>query len=1465
MKGDMTSTPTFHSSDKDVRKIKEKIMETLGKNSAQKGYTIVKRNGMIVPFRKDRIEQAIWLAFCDTKKLAKEQGSSPEIQKMVDEITSMVEKEAFKIANQGAVLTVEGIQDIVEVKLMEAGHHDVAKDYILYREKNKKLREDSPRNIRILRRDGVSFVRFNPMKIASAIEKGFKDTYKIEGLTPENITEEVNKLTSNIIAFAVDAAKEGLVVSVEMLQDEIEKQLMSEGYYQVAKDYILYRAKRALEREKRALEGIKEEEIKEEELPAAIPEISFKVVSKEGKESLASKKQLKKKVAFACKGYEHLVSADEVVEAALANFYEGIKDFEVDLALILAARAKIELEPAYTYVTSNLLLDVLYRETMGVEAMNPKLKETHKKYFADYLKKAVSLKRLDPALLSFDLEKLAIAMDLERDHTFTYLGLQTLYDRYFTQHEDKRLETPQIFWMRVSMGLALNEGAQKEERAIEFYNILSKFLFISSTPTLFNSGTLHSQLSSCYLSTVMDDLAHIYKVISDDAQLSKWAGGLGNDWTNVRATGALIKGTNGRSQGVIPFLKVANDTAVAVNQCFAPETLVYTSEGIKPISEIRKGDLVLGKSGVYREVTETFVYNQSDPMVSIKTKHSLGAISVTTQHPFYAICNVPKEQSIERTLKWLKKGKVVSQWVEAGQLQEGDYVAQVIPKEIVPVAEIDEEEARLYGILLGDGHMSKEGYEWGVSGNPQTDRHLDFVRHYLTERGIHFWETGRGNSYVQIRFSQGRGAIRDGTTGRIVGSSRPTLPFDRDDIYDQNGKKHIAPRLSHLPENQTLAMIQGLLETDGNVSRGKEITFSNTSQPLVEGIRYQLLRLGVPTAGKFRIRQNDHFGKRSDGSKVHFNNETKNYDLRIPATPKIAKLLGCQAVTKSNWIQYDGCIFSRVKDIEPIEMKPFVCDLVVEVDESYMTTAGLAHNGGKRKGAMCAYLETWHLDIEDFIELRKNTGDERRRTHDMNTANWIPDLFMKRVMANGTWTLFSPNDVPDLHHLYGLPFEKKYQEYEKMAENGEIKLFKKIDAVGLWRRMLGMLFETGHPWITFKDPSNIRSPQDHVGVVHSSNLCTEILLNTSADETAVCNLGSINLAAHMTSKGINRELLASTIKTAIRMLDNVIDINFYPTEEAKRANLLHRPIGLGLMGFQDALYILNISYASHEAVRFADESMEMISYYAILSSSELAKEKGTYSTYKGSKWDRGILPLDSIALLAKERGEEFLDVDLSASLDWTPVRNSIKKYGMRNSNTMAIAPTATIANISGITQSIEPMYKHLFVKSNLSGEFTVLNPFLVEKLKERGIWDAEMVDDLKYFDGSLHEIERIPEDIKRVFVTAFEIEPDWLIECASHRQKWIDMGQSLNLYIAEPSGKKLNQMYILAWKKGLKTTYYLRALAATHIEKSTTDINKRAVQPRWMKSVSPSSRIVIEREEMPKACKIGDESCESCQ
>ncbi len=1430
------------------------LVSSLKEKASSQQFTVVKRNGALVPFRRERIERALVAAFCDTRKLEKEEPLPQEIENAIQEVADQVVSQLFALAIKGACLTVEGIQDVVEVTLMKCGHHEVAKDYIIYRDQHKALREDSPENLRIARKDGT-LVRFNPMKIASSIEEAFRRTRLVEGQSSQEIIDSVNLLTQKLVARAVSLSKSGLRLSSSLIQDEIEQCLMRDGYFNVAKEFILYRA--ALGEQSRPDRELEQEEAHQTR--------QFTIQKEDGASLTLTEKQLRARLNFACRALEDLVSAKDLLESSIGNFYEGMKESEVDQANIMAARAKIEIEPAYSKVASRLLLDVLYRETFGHAASSPDLESAHRAYFKKVFKQAVQLKRVHPDLLSFDLDKLASAIELQRDDQFSYLGLQTLYDRYFIHHMQKRLETPQIFWMRVAMGLALNEKEKRNERAIEFYDVLSKCLFVSSTPTLFNSGTMHPQLSSCYLSTVMDDLGHIFKVISDDAQLSKWAGGIGNDWTNVRATGSMIKGTNGKSQGVIPFLKVANDTAVAVNQCFSPETFVYTAQGLKPIEHVRSGDLVLGISGTYREVQEKYAYEQKQqPMVQVDIKHTLAPLTVTSGHPFYAIRGVPMEQANTRTFDWLEKGKIACEWVDAQELKKGDFVAQIIPKEVVAVSGFSEEDARFYGILLGDGHLSKKG-EWGVSGNPTCDLHLDFVRNYLKARNIRFWETGRGKTYVQIRWAEGRGAVRDPKTGRITGKGAPTLVFDRTDIYNHDGQKQIAPRFAHLPRPQALALLQGLLETDGSVSRGKEITFTNTSLALVEGVRYQMLRLGVPTAGNFRERYNEHVAKRSDGSAAHFKGTTKSYDLRIPAVSELAVRLGCQSLTKKNWLTVGGQIFSRVKDVQPVQAAPFVYDLKVESDASYMTTGALAHNGGKRKGAMCAYLETWHLDIEDFLDLRKNTGDERRRTHDMNTANWIPDLFMKRVHENGMWTLFSPSDVPDLHDLYGASFEKRYIECEKMAEEGKIKLFKKIEALTLWRKMLSMLFETGHPWITFKDPSNIRSPQDHVGVVHSSNLCTEILLNTSLEETAVCNLGSINLIEHMTKKGLDEKKLAKTIATAVRMLDNVIDINYYPTVEAKNANLRHRPIGLGLMGFQDALYMQNISYASHEAVEFADRSMEMISYFAILASSDLAKERGTYPTYKGSKWDRGLFPLDTLDLLEKERGG-FLDVDRSQTLDWKKLHEIVKKQGMRNSNTMAIAPTATISNITGITQSIEPMYKHLFVKSNLSGEFTVVNTFLVERLKELGLWDGAMLDDLKYFDGSITEIERIPHEIKQLFLTAFEIDPEWIIECGSRRQKWIDMGQSLNLYLAEPSGKKLHQMYLFSWTKGLKTNYYLRTLAATQIEKSTTDVNARGLQPRWMKNKSASSKIQVDREEKetPKACSL-DGDCESCQ
>ncbi len=1040
----------------------------------EKHYTIVKRNGMFVPFNQERIFQALEAAFRDTRSLENDSPLPKDLENAISDITHRVVNEVVQKIREGQVVTVERIQDMVENQLYVNGLQDVARDYIIYRDQHKEQREGSWHCVSVIRRDG-STVKFNPMKISAALEKAFRATQKITDVSIQEILSEINGLTNKIVEEILGVCSPEKTIDIEVIQDIVEKQLMVVGHYDVAKNYILYREARSRIRENKQQIDAQKDPVEE----------VYDVVKSDGTTYSINKSQLIDKFIWACQRFPETTDPHVLADMAFANFYSGIKESEIALACIMAARANIEKEPDYAYVAAELLMDVVYQETMGKTATDSDLAEAQKQCFKNYILNGETY-RLNPRLKEYDLDALAEALDISRDQKFSYMGVQNLYDRYFNQHEGLRVETAQIFWMRVSMGLALNEGDDKTFWAITFYNLLSTFRYTPATPTLFNSGMRHSQLSSCYLSTVQDDLAHIYKVISDNAMLSKWAGGIGNDWTGVRATGSLIKGTNGKSQGVIPFIKVANDTAIAVNQ------------------------------------------------------------------------------------------------------------------------------------------------------------------------------------------------------------------------------------------------------------------------------------------------------------------------------------------------------------------------------------------GGKRKGATSVYLETWHLDYEDFLELRKNTGDERRRTHDINTASWIPDLFFKRLEQQGMWTLFSPDDVPGLHEAYGIEFDKLYEEYESKIDTGEIKLYKKIPAADLWRKMLSMLYETGHPWMTFKDPSNIRAVQDHVGVVRCSNLCTEILLNCSENETAVCNLGSVNLVEHIENGDINEKKLEETISIAIRILDNVIDLNFYPTQEAANANLSHRAVGLGIMGFQDALYKLNISYASPEAVEFADKSSELVAYYAILSSSLLAKERGTYSSYKGSKWDRGYLPLDTIELLKEYRGEENVLMDTSCRKDWTPVREAIKSYGMRNSHTMAIAPTATISNIIGVTQSIEPTYKHLFVKSNLSGEFTIPNVYLINKLKELGIWDDDMLDDLKYFDGSLLEIERIPDDLKKIFLTAFEIEPEWLIECASRRQKWIDMGQSLNLYLSEPNGKKLSAMYLTAWKKGLKTTYYLRSLAATSVEKSFIDINKRGIQPRWMKNKSASTSIVVDRAKKTPVCSF-EEGCESCQ
>jgi ribonucleoside-diphosphate reductase alpha chain len=920
--------------------------------------------------------------------------------------------------------------------------------------------------LQVIRRNGT-VTPYDANKIAIAMTKAFLAVEGMNASGSPRVNEKVTELLHKINDTFMRRMPAGGTIQIEDIQDQVELVLMRTGEHKVARSYVLYREER---RKIRA------------EQPAQPVVNQLHVTLDDGKIVPLDVARLTHLVNSACEGLQD-VSAGNIIEDTRRNLFDKVPAKEVSRALIMSARVLIEKEPNYSYVAARLLADDLRGEALsflGVKdkATHEEMKGLYLQYMTAYLDQGAKLELIDPRLQNYDLKKISAAIKPERDLQFTYLGLQTLYDRYFIHSHGVRFELPQAFFMRVAMGLAMDEK-NKEDRAIEFYNLLSAFDFMSSTPTLFNSGTLRPQLSSCYLTTVPDDLDGIFAAIKDNALLSKYAGGLGNDWTNVRAMGARIKGTNGKSLGVVPFLSVANATAVAVNQ------------------------------------------------------------------------------------------------------------------------------------------------------------------------------------------------------------------------------------------------------------------------------------------------------------------------------------------------------------------------------------------GGKRKGAVCGYLETWHKDIEEFLELRKNTGDERRRTHDMNTANWIPDLFMKRVIEEKNWTLFSPNDVPDLHDLYGDAFETAYTAYEAKAERGEIPNTKNLPALSLWRKMLGMLFETGHPWITFKDVCNLRSPQQHIGVVHSSNLCTEITLNTSPEEIAVCNLGSINLTNHMTATGLDTEKLRNTINTAIRMLDNVIDINYYSVPQARNSNIKHRPIGMGIMAFQDALYKLGIPYTSQAAVDFADRSMELISYFAIEASSNLAEERGSYSTFEGSLWSQGILPIDSIEILQRNRGKDHLEQDRSQTLDWDLLRKRVKKVGMRNSNVLAIAPTATIANICGVSQSIEPTYQNLFVKSNLSGEFTVINPYLVNDLKEQGLWDDVMVNDLKYYNGSVTKINRIPEELKQRYATAFEIDPNWLIEAASRRQKWIDQAQSLNLYMAAPSGKKLDNLYRLAWQRGLKTTYYLRSMGATDAEKST-------VHNASLNAVQINSTTMTTSAE-PKVCLITDPECEACQ
>ena len=932
----------------------------------------------------------------------------------------------------------------------------------------------------IIRRNGA-VVAFEPGKIAVAMMKAFLAVHGTQGAASASVRETVDELTQAVVRALLRSRPAGGTFHIEDVQDQVELGLMRGSHHEVARAYVLYRERRAQERARQTASA----------QPAAL----VLHVLQKGELVPLDQPALEALLNQACANLDPAVQSAPILAETLRNLYDGVPVEEVYKAAILAARTLIEREPDYSHATARLLLHTIAAEVLGEAVSLPALAGRYADYFPTFIRQGVAGELLDERLLQFDLARLGAALQPERDLRFDYLGLQTLYDRYFLHLGKRRIELPQAFFMRVAMGLALNE-IDREARAIEFYEVLSSFDFMSSTPTLFNSGTRRSQLSSCYLTTVPDELDGIYESIKENALLSKFAGGLGNDWTRVRALGSHIKGTNGESQGVVPFLKVVNDTAVAVNQ------------------------------------------------------------------------------------------------------------------------------------------------------------------------------------------------------------------------------------------------------------------------------------------------------------------------------------------------------------------------------------------GGKRKGAVCAYLETWHLDIEEFLELRKNTGDDRRRTHDMNTANWVPDLFMRRVMENGPWTLFSPSEVPDLHDKFGAEFEAAYVAYEERAARGEIRPSKTLPAVDLWRKMLSMLFETGHPWITFKDACNLRSPQQHAGVVHSSNLCTEITLNTSDSETAVCNLGSVNLAQHLRDGRIDHDKLRRTVSTAMRMLDNVIDINYYAVKKARDANLRHRPVGLGVMGFQDALYALRLPYASEAAVRFADESMEALCYHAYWASTELAAERGRYSSYPGSLWAQGVLPLDSLRLLEQARGG-YVEVDRGSTLDWDALRARIARDGMRNSNCVAIAPTATISNIVGVDASIEPSFGNLSVKSNLSGEFTIINQHLVRDLKRLDLWDEVMVMDLKHFDGSLRAIDRVPADIRQLYATAFEIEPRWLVEAAARRQKWIDQAQSLNLYMAGASGRKLDETYKLAWLRGLKTTYYLRTTSATQAEKSTIQSGRLNAVPSGddgaltMRGLDASGAAAASTDAVPatdiRFCAIDDPGCEACQ
>lgn len=1108
------------------------------------------------------------------------------------------------------------------------------------------------------------------------------------------------------------------------------------------------------------------------------------------------------------------VDPTRIAVKTVAGIVDGATTRQLDELAIQTATMLVVEEPEYSKLAARLLAQVIYEEApQGVFS----------KVIADMHK----LGRINERTYRFVIQnegRLNSIVDDARDDEFEYFGLKTVYDRYLLRHPgtDEILETPQRFFLRIASALA-----RTATDAMKLYEMLSSLKYLPGSPTLFNAGTNYEQCSSCFLvDSPQDNIGAIYKGYSDVAYLSKFAGGIGIAYSRVRSRGSKIKSTNGKSNGVVPWLKILDSSIGAVNQCFAGDTLVWTSQGAKPIRDIEAGNLVLGHSGEYRSVLERFEYPQTEPMVRVKPKHSFEALHVTAGHPFYAVQGVASAEVFSRITARLDAKTLRPSWVEAKDLKKGDFISQVIPKALIGVEDFTQDDARLYGIILGDGSCSKAAREWSVVGEPDAE-HMLFVEQYLTSRGIHHFKVTGNNKAIAIKWSRTGEVLRDATTGQYNSGGKDQLPFTREDIYDNAGKKHIASRFLHLSESHTLEIIRGLLITDGNLSRGVEITYCTTSEPLAFGLRYLLLRLGIPTSGNRRTRANDHDIVREDGTVDHVGGVTNVIDIRIPAEERIAPLLGATVVSKRNWFIYEGMVWSRLKDVSEAEVCPMVYDLKVERDETYTLATALVHNGGKRKGACAVYLEPWHADIEDFLELRNNTGDEARRTHNLNLVNWIPDLFMKRVASKGDWSLFDPKVTPDLVDLYGVEFEKAYLDYESRGLASKV-----VPAVELYGKMVRTLAQFGQGWMTFKDKCNTASNQTGApgNTIHLSNLCTEILQVSSEKETAVCNIGSINLSKFLKSTeevGIHRggfrnklefdfPALADAVKTAVRALDRVIDVNYYTIPETERSNDRWRPVGLGLMGLQDVFFQLRIPFDAPEALELSNKISEEIYFHALSESCALAEELGAHKAFPETKAAKGQLQFDAWGVTPNDTAR------------WTKLRNRVMHYGLRNSLLVAIAPTATIASIAGCYECIEPMLSNQFKRETMSGDFLQVNKYLVDELRSLGIWNEQTRLKIKLANGSIQGMTELPAETRSLFRTVWEHSMRTLIDMAAGRGAFIDQSQSLNLFMESPTIGAVSSMYMYAWKMGLKTTYYLRSRPATQIMKtvSESDVNE---------------------------------------